>query len=159
MRQRMVPAPAQACATALLVAAALLTGCVTTSPELAEGLSPAEYFQRAQEATAQHDYGLAMRWYAAFRERFADDPSPQEMVRLLWAEYEVAFLYHKMGDDEDRAPVAARTRAQLRTAGRGRLPGRPPRSGSARHHRAGPGGGRPGAAVAPGLKARRTARR
>ena len=100
MKQCMVPAPAQACATALLVAAALLAGCVTDSPELAEGLTPAEYFQRAQEATAQHDYGLAMRWYAAFRERFADDPSPLEMVRLLWAEYEVAFLYHKMGDDE-----------------------------------------------------------
>ena len=98
MKQRLVPAPAQACATALLVA--LLTGCVTTSPEQAEGLTPPEYFQRAQEATAQHDYGLAMRWYAAFRERFADDPSPPEMVRLLWAEYEIAFLYHKMGDDE-----------------------------------------------------------
>ena len=100
MKQRMVPAPAQACAAALLVAATLLAGCVTASPELAEGLTPAEYFQRAQEATAHHDYGLAMRWYAAFRERFADDPSPQEMVRLLWAEYEIAFLYHKMGDDE-----------------------------------------------------------
>ena len=100
MNQRMVPAPAQAYATAILVAAALLAGCVTASPELAEGLTPAEYFQRAQEATAHHDYGLAMRWYAAFRERFADDPSPQDMARLLWAEYETAFLYHKMGDDE-----------------------------------------------------------
>ena len=98
MKQPMVPAPA--CATATLVAAVLLAGCVTASPELAEGVTPAEYFQRAQEATAQHDYGLAMRWYAAFRERYADDPSPVEMVRLLWAEYETAFLYHKMGDDE-----------------------------------------------------------
>ena len=100
MRQRMVPASAQAYATAILVGAALLAGCVTASPELAEGLTPAEYFQKAQEATAQHDYGLAMRWYAAFRERFAEDPSPQDMARLLWAEYETAFLYHKMGDDE-----------------------------------------------------------
>ena len=100
MKQRMVRASAQAFATAILVAAALLAGCVTASPELAEGLTPAEYFQRAQEATARHDYGLAMRWYAAFRERFADDPSPQDMARLLWAEYETAFLYHKMGDDE-----------------------------------------------------------
>ena len=100
MKPRMVPAAAQACAAAILVGAALLAGCVTASPELAEGLTSAEYFQRAQEATAQHDYGLAMRWYAAFRERFADDPSPREMARLLWAEYEIAFLYHKMGDDD-----------------------------------------------------------
>ena len=101
MRQRMVPVAARAFAAAILVGATLLAGCVTASPELAEGLTPAEYFQRAQEATAQHDYGLAMRWYAAFRERFADDPSPQQMARLLWAEYEIAFLYHKMGDDEN----------------------------------------------------------
>jgi len=98
MEQRIPAAPAYA--AAILVGAALLAGCVTASPELAEGLTPAEYFQRAQEATAQHDYGLAMRWYAAFRERFADDPSPQQVARRLWAEYETAFLYHKMGDDE-----------------------------------------------------------
>ena len=100
MKQRMVPVAAQACAAAILVAAGLLAGCATVSPERAEGFTPAEYFQSAQEATAQHDYGLAMRWYAAFRERFADDPSPQQTARLLWAEYEIAFLYHKMGDDK-----------------------------------------------------------
>ena len=100
MKQRMVPASVQAYAAAILASAALLAGCVTASPELAEGLTPAEYFQRAQEATAQNDYGLALRWYAAFRERFADDPSPQQMARLVWAEYETAFLHYKMGDDE-----------------------------------------------------------
>ena len=100
MRQPMVPASVGANAAAILVAAALVAGCVTDPPELAEGLTPAEYFQRAQEATAQHDYRLALRWYTAFRERFADSPSPGQMARLLWAEYETAFLYHKMGDDE-----------------------------------------------------------
>ena len=100
MKQRMVPASAQAYAVAILAGAALLAGCVTASPEMADGLTPAEYFQRAQEATAHNDYALALRWYAAFRERFGEDPSPQQMTRLLWAEYETAFLYHKMGDDE-----------------------------------------------------------
>jgi outer membrane protein assembly factor BamD (BamD/ComL family) len=101
MKERMVLAlPAWARAAAIMASALLLASCVTGPPELADDLTPAEYFQRAQEATAQHDYGLALRWYAAFREHYADDPTPQQMMRLLWAEYESAFLYHKMGDDE-----------------------------------------------------------
>ena len=99
MRERMGrPEQALAGAAVILVSAVLLASCATTAPEMAD-LTPAEYFQRAQEATAQQDYGLALRWYAAFRERFADDPSPEQITRLLWAEYETAFLYHKMNDD------------------------------------------------------------
>ena len=40
-----------------------------------------------------------MAWYDAFRERYAEDPTPGQQNLLLWAEYEVAFLHHKMGDD------------------------------------------------------------
>lgn len=98
MRVRMVPAPARA--AALLLGAALLASCVTEVPEVAADLTPAEYFQRAQEATARQAYQLALRWYAAFRQRYADDPSAEQTARLLWAEYETAFLYHKMDDDE-----------------------------------------------------------
>ena len=101
MRERMGHAlRAGARAAAIMVSAVWLASCLTTTPELAGDLTPAEYFQRAQEATAQHDHGVALRWYAAFRERYGDDPTPQQMVRLLWAEYETAFLYHKMGDDQ-----------------------------------------------------------
>lgn len=85
---------------AILAGALLLASCVTERPELAADLTPAEYFQRAQEAAARQAYDLALRWYAAFRQRFADDPAGEHTARLLWAEYETAFLYHKMDDDE-----------------------------------------------------------
>lgn len=95
---RVGPAPARA--AAILAGAVLLASCVTERPELAEDLTPAEYFQRAQEAAARQAYDLALRWYTAFRERFAFDPAEEHTARLLWAEYETAFLYHKMDDDE-----------------------------------------------------------
>lgn len=97
MRVRMVAAPVRA--ALILAGAAALASCVTERPERAADLTPAEYFQRAQEATARQAYDLALRWYAAFRERFADNPAGEHTARLLWAEYETAFLYHKMDDD------------------------------------------------------------
>ena len=85
---------------ALVVGGAMLSGgCASGPAELNGEIMPAEYFQRGQEATANQDYAGAMEWYAAFRERYADDESPGQKNLLLWAEYEVAFLHHKMGDD------------------------------------------------------------
>ena len=85
---------------ALLIGGAwLLASCTSSPDDLTGEITPAEYFQRAQEATAASDYRNAMAWYEAFRERYADDPTPGQQNLLLWAEYEVAFLHHKMGDD------------------------------------------------------------
>lgn len=100
MTQRTVGARPGWAHVALLIGAAwLLASCASGPDNLTGEVTPAEYFQRAQEATAAGDYRQAMDWYAAFRERYADDPAPGRQNLLLWAEYEVAFLYHKMGDD------------------------------------------------------------
>lgn len=85
---------------ALLIGGAwLLASCASSPDDLTGEITPAEYFQRAQEATASGDYRNAMAWYEAFRERHADEPTPGQQNLLLWAEYEMAFLHHKMGDD------------------------------------------------------------
>ena len=83
----------------MLGGAWLLASCASSPDDLTAEITPAEYFQRAQEATAAKDFGGAMAWYDAFRERYAEDPTPGQQNLLLWAEYEVAFLHHKMGDD------------------------------------------------------------
>ena len=94
------PAWARIALPALLVAGAwVLASCATSPDDLTGEITPAEYFQHAQEATAASDYHLAMAWYEAFRERYADNPTPGQQNLLLWAEYEVAFLHHKRGDD------------------------------------------------------------
>ena len=80
--------------------AVLIAGCVTSIPNPDDSVTPAEYFQHAQEATARGDYQGALAWYAAFQERHGADESPDQMTRRLWADYETAFLYHKMDDDE-----------------------------------------------------------
>ena len=83
----------------LLAGAWLLASCATAPDDVAGNITPAEYFQYAQEATAGGDYRGAMAWYEAFRERYSQSPTPDQQNLLLWAEYEVAFLHHKRGDD------------------------------------------------------------
>ena len=100
MTQRTVAARALWARIALLLGGAwLVASCATSPDDLTGEIAPAEYFQYAQEASTGGDYGLAMIWYEAFREHYGADPAPAERNLLLWAEYEVAFLHHKMGDD------------------------------------------------------------
>ena len=100
MTQRTVGArPAWARIVLMLGGAWLLASCASGPDDLNGEVTPAEYFQRAQEATAANDFSAAMAWYQAFRERFAGNPTPGQQNLLLWAEYEVAFLHHKMGDN------------------------------------------------------------
>lgn len=58
-------------------------------------LSPIEFFQRAQEASDAGDYSRAVEYYQAFQEKY-----PEIIDRNLWSSYEIAFLYHKLGQDE-----------------------------------------------------------
>lgn len=80
----------------------VLVTCVTVTDDVIDDLAPDIYFQNAQEATTNRDYQRAMRWYRAFVERHQNltGSSLEKRSRLLWAEYEIAFLHHKMGDDE-----------------------------------------------------------
>jgi len=79
---------------AALLAAAVLAGCKSTPVIVEPGLSPADLFQKAQEASDAGKYGAALSYYQAFQERY-----PDERDRNLWARYEIALLHHKMGDD------------------------------------------------------------
>lgn len=78
----------------ILMAASVsvLLFCSSVPEEIEEGLTPLEYFQRAQEASDAGRYQLSMAYYEKFQEQY-----PGERDRNLWAEYEIALLYHKMG--------------------------------------------------------------
>jgi tetratricopeptide (TPR) repeat protein len=72
--------------------ASLLIACSSVPDEIEEGLTPMEYFQRAQEASDAGRYELSMAYYEKFQEQY-----PEELERNVWAEYEIALLYYKMG--------------------------------------------------------------
>ncbi len=81
--------------TILIACLALsLAVCATSPDEIESGLSPAEYFQRAQEASDANRYELALAYYQKFQEEY-----PEELERNLWASYEIALLYYKMGQN------------------------------------------------------------
>ena len=77
---------------AIAALASLLLVCSSVPDEIEEGLTPMEYFQRAQEASDTGRYALSMAYYEKFQEQY-----PEERDRNVWAEYEIALLYHKMG--------------------------------------------------------------
>lgn len=83
-----------------VLAVTLIVGCQSSPLAIEPDLAPAEYFQHAQEATVNTDYALAMQYYQTFRDRFAGGGFPEQIGRLLWADYEIAFLHHKQGEDE-----------------------------------------------------------
>jgi len=82
--------------TAILLLASIgvvlfVAACRSAPPVVTEGLSAAEVFQRAQDAAEKGDSLAAIRYYEAFKEKRPDD-----LERVAWASYEIAFLYHKM---------------------------------------------------------------
>ena len=101
---------------ALLSALGWLGGCKSVPTEIPPDLSPADYFQRAQEASDAGRYALALKYYQSFLERY-----PDERNRGLWARYEIALLHSKMKDtatalrlfDELLATYAGEDAAQL----------------------------------------------
>jgi len=84
----------------LAAGAALLLGCQTPMPAASERMNPAEYFQAARDATGQRNYQGAMDYYRAYLERYPAAIHPDELERNLWAEYEIAFMHHKLDDDQ-----------------------------------------------------------
>ena len=79
----------------LLPALVWLGGCRSAPTDIPPDLSPADFFQKAQEASDSGKYPLALKYYQAFQERY-----PDERDRGLWARYEIALLYSKMGDKD-----------------------------------------------------------
>jgi outer membrane protein assembly factor BamD (BamD/ComL family) len=80
-----------ACAAALV----FLGGCASGPVTIPEGLSAAEIFQRAQDASDRGDYPLGIRYYSLIPTSYPDDIS-----HMTWSSYEIAFLYHKMDRNE-----------------------------------------------------------
>jgi len=79
------------CAAALVLLASCASGPTTIPP----GLSAAEIFQRAQDASDRGNYLLGIRYYSLIQTSYPDD-----IGHLTWAEYEIAVLYHKMGKND-----------------------------------------------------------
>jgi outer membrane protein assembly factor BamD (BamD/ComL family) len=75
-----------------LLAGLALVSCASQPPVIPDGLSAAEIFQRAQDAVGKGDYDLAITYYSLVPKNFPDDTE-----HGVWAAYEIAFLYHKMG--------------------------------------------------------------
>jgi len=79
------------------IIAALTIGiiaCQSVPTEVPE-LEPKEYFQRAQEAVVERgDYNTALFYYQTFLERHSD-----QLQLSVEAEYEIAFIHYKLGDE------------------------------------------------------------
>ncbi len=81
---------------AFLLLPLLFAMCRTTPETIPEGLDPKELFQRAQEAVVErNDYETALSYYRTFLERYPDD-----VQRVVEAEYEIAFIHYKLGEYE-----------------------------------------------------------
>jgi outer membrane protein assembly factor BamD (BamD/ComL family) len=68
-------------------------GCKSVPTVIPPDLSPADYFQKAQEASDAGKYALALKYYESFLQHY-----PDERDRGLWARYEIALLHYKMKD-------------------------------------------------------------
>ena len=79
---------------ALAAALVVLGSCASQSQTIAEGLTAGEIFQRAQDAVDRGDYARGIAYYTICQQRYPDDVNHQ-----VWASYEIAFIYHKMGNN------------------------------------------------------------
>ncbi|MBN1696291.1 MAG: tetratricopeptide repeat protein [Spirochaetales bacterium] len=69
-------------------------GCQSTINPHEEDVTGEKLFQLAYEETDNQNYDKALSYYRVFQERF-----PEDITGNLWATYEIAFLYHKKGND------------------------------------------------------------
>jgi outer membrane protein assembly factor BamD (BamD/ComL family) len=80
-----------ACTAALLA----VLGCASSAaPAPTDDLTAAEFFQRAQDASDKGNYTLAIQYYEQFQAKYPEDTAHQAM-----SAYEIAMLYHKMGNN------------------------------------------------------------
>ena len=79
--------------TALLFTILIMASCASTPGVIDEILNPAELFQLAQEASNNKDYDKALQYYNVFVKNY-----PEDIQRLVEAEYEIAFIAYKQGE-------------------------------------------------------------
>ncbi len=83
-----------AATAALLIVSIALVGCSTVRENEIGSMGKSQIFQKAYEAMDAGDFEGALVYYTSYVKLFPDD-----LAGNLWASYEIAFLYHKMGDD------------------------------------------------------------
>jgi outer membrane protein assembly factor BamD (BamD/ComL family) len=71
------------------------SGCKSSVDPHEKDITGDKLFQMAYEETDNQNYEKALLYYRIFQERF-----PEDIEGNLWASYEIAFLYHKMGNDK-----------------------------------------------------------
>ena len=99
------------CAVALLL---LFVGCETVPDSVDEDITSPELFRLAQDAYNFEQYGTSLYYYNVILERFGT----QRSVRVA-AEYEIAYIHFKRGEDEMAKNMFAQLLAeyQLNNAG------------------------------------------
>lgn len=70
----------------------LLAGCESVPRKIPEGLTQAEFFQRAQEAADNNNWRTSLLYYQTFINRYPSDRS-----NIAAAKYEIAFIHYKLG--------------------------------------------------------------
>jgi outer membrane protein assembly factor BamD (BamD/ComL family) len=88
------------CLVVMLILGSLLLSSCETPPEPSEipELTRQEFFQKGQEAVESRRFRTALVYYTEFINRY-----PENQDYILAAEYEIAFIYYKMGEyDEAR---------------------------------------------------------
>ncbi|MDR2181264.1 MAG: hypothetical protein LBN92_01135 [Treponema sp.] len=70
--------------------AALLVSCASGPVDIPEDTPPNKIIQRAQEASDNNKYKIAIQYYEALLERYGEVPE-----YLITAEYEIAFIHYK----------------------------------------------------------------
>lgn len=103
-----------------LIAAAglVLAACQTVPKSIPTTLTPAEYFQDAQQAATTHNnYNAALFYYNTFIKRF-----PKDKSRIAEANYEIAFLYYKKGKLQESKGLFQKLVDQYKQPGANALP-------------------------------------
>lgn len=76
----------------------VIAGCKSGPAEIEKGLTPAEYFQRAQQAVIDRsNYDTALAYYRTVLEQF-----PNDRQNGVIARYEIAFIHYKQ-ENYDKA--------------------------------------------------------
>ncbi|MDR2768707.1 MAG: hypothetical protein LBB82_10330 [Treponema sp.] len=75
---------------AFLAAGWLVVSCASGPVDIPEDMPPNKIIQRAQEASDNNKYKIAIQYYEALLERYGAAPE-----YLITAEYEIAFIHYK----------------------------------------------------------------
>ena len=83
------------CFCSLSIISLLFLSCQSNPDPYSLDLTRKEFFQKAIDAAEGRKFKLAVDFYEAFKQKHPDDE-----IGHLWADYEIAFLNHKMGNDK-----------------------------------------------------------